>query len=353
MKKRVLAGILAILLTASVVFDPVQQMVVQASEVSEAETVLDENIIKEETQETENASEQVEETEKVEDSTEILETTTEESEVTEVEETSETETEEETEGAEEQYYIQYLMLNSDKVSLNEAQKVVIGIDCKKEISDAVLKYHNVENGTEYTQKFADNADGALLFELIFQNEEQKGLYQLDKLTYKIGDQTYTELFAEAGIEASFGVETDVETDPDAYVENNTDENTDPDIDVVRIDEEGNVISEDSISEAIQNVSETASTAYSIQTADIRARKDIVVVLDPGHDDTHKGASANGLREEEINLKIASYCKAELENYSGIKVYMTRTSGSCPHPAWACTAQTRMPLRLRRSEWRSG
>lgn len=63
------------------------------------------------------------------------------------------------------------------------------------------------------------------------------------------------------------------------MENNTDENTDPDIDVVRIDEEGNVISEDSISEAIQNVSETASTAYSIQTADIRARKDIVVVLD--------------------------------------------------------------------------
>lgn len=331
MKKRVLAGILAILLTASVVFDPVQQMVVQASEVSEAETVLDENIIKEEMQETENASEQVEETEKVEDSTEILETATEESEVTEVEETSETETEEETEGVEEQYYIQYLMLNSDKVSLNEAQKVVIGLDCKKEISDAVLKYHNVENGTEYTQKFADNADGALLFELIFQNEEQKGMYQLDKLTYKIGEQTYTELFAEAGIEASFGVETDVETDPDAYVENNTDENTDPDIDVVRIDEEGNVISEDSISEAIQNVSETATTAYSIQTADIRARKDIVVVLDPGHDNTHKGASANGLREEEINLKIASYCKAELENYSGIKVYMTRTSGSCPHP----------------------
>lgn len=62
-----MAGILAILLTASVVFDPVQQMVVQASEVSEAETVLDENIIKEETQETENASEQVEETEKVEE----------------------------------------------------------------------------------------------------------------------------------------------------------------------------------------------------------------------------------------------------------------------------------------------
>lgn len=75
-----------------------------------------------------------------------------------------------------------------------------------------MKYHNVENGTEYTQKFADNADGALLFELIFQNEEQKGMYQLDKLTYKIGEQTYTELFAEAGIEASFGVETDVETD---------------------------------------------------------------------------------------------------------------------------------------------
>ena len=58
---------------------------------------------------------------------------------------------------------------------------------------------------------------------------------------------------------------------------------------------------------------------------------LVVALDPGHDSSHAGASANGVREEVLTLKIAQYCKAELENYAGVSVYMTRTSAACPHP----------------------
>ena len=58
---------------------------------------------------------------------------------------------------------------------------------------------------------------------------------------------------------------------------------------------------------------------------------IVVALDPGHDSTHAGASSNGLREEVLTLKIANYCKEELEKYAGVTVYMTRTGAACPHP----------------------
>lgn len=49
MKKRVLAGILAVLLSASVVFDPIQQTVVQASEMNQIETVTNESIVETET----------------------------------------------------------------------------------------------------------------------------------------------------------------------------------------------------------------------------------------------------------------------------------------------------------------
>lgn len=60
-------------------------------------------------------------------------------------------------------------------------------------------------------------------------------------------------------------------------------------------------------------------------------KDIVIVLDPGHGGTEGGATRtwNGktYKEEVINQKIANYCKAELETYAGVKVYMTRTSVS--------------------------
>ncbi len=58
---------------------------------------------------------------------------------------------------------------------------------------------------------------------------------------------------------------------------------------------------------------------------------VVVVLDPGHDSTHTGAQYGGLSEENLNLKIAQYCKEELEQYQGVKVYMTRTTTACPYP----------------------
>lgn len=60
-------------------------------------------------------------------------------------------------------------------------------------------------------------------------------------------------------------------------------------------------------------------------------KDIVIVLDPGHGGSESGAtrtwSGKTYKEEVINQKIANYCKAELETYAGVKVYMTRTKVS--------------------------
>lgn len=58
-------------------------------------------------------------------------------------------------------------------------------------------------------------------------------------------------------------------------------------------------------------------------------KTVTVVLDPGHDGLHGGGGGNGLREESLTLKIALYCKAELEKYGNIKVYLTRNSAACP------------------------
>ena len=64
----------------------------------------------------------------------------------------------------------------------------------------------------------------------------------------------------------------------------------------------------------------------------RSNSNLVIVLDPGHDASkHSGATANGVREEVVTLKIAEYCKEVLEQYSSVSVYMTRTDGNCPYP----------------------
>lgn len=68
-------------------------------------------------------------------------------------------------------------------------------------------------------------------------------------------------------------------------------------------------------------------AYEVFAGD--SNKVVTVVLDPGHGGSDGGASRTYdgtlYAEREINLKIAQYCKAELEEYYGVDVYLTRTN----------------------------
>lgn len=57
---------------------------------------------------------------------------------------------------------------------------------------------------------------------------------------------------------------------------------------------------------------------------------VIIYLDAGHDATHAGCNKNGLKEDVLNLKIARYCKAKLEEYEGVTVYLSRKSEKCPY-----------------------
>lgn len=77
---------------------------------------------------------------------------------------------------------------------------------------------------------------------------------------------------------------------------------------------------------------------------------LVIVLDPGHDFTHGGASGNGLGETALNLKIAQYCYEELRTYENVKVYMTRQTNNCPYPEACGVDQGARKDNLRRVEF---
>lgn len=53
--------------------------------------------------------------------------------------------------------------------------------------------------------------------------------------------------------------------------------------------------------------------------------DLVIAIDPGHGGTDAGASYGGMNEKDVNLKIAKYIKAYLEEYVGVQVYLTRST----------------------------
>ncbi|MCM1387057.1 MAG: N-acetylmuramoyl-L-alanine amidase, partial [Bacillus sp. (in: Bacteria)] len=51
---------------------------------------------------------------------------------------------------------------------------------------------------------------------------------------------------------------------------------------------------------------------------------VIVVIDPGHGGENLGGEYEDYTEKEMTLIVANAMKAELEQYEGIRVYLTRT-----------------------------
>ena len=174
---------------------------------------------------------------------------------------------------------------------------------------------------------SEETDTIYLFERAY-TEQEKGIYQITELNLAIQGVTYTYSLAELGAETVFGVDEEYEGIEQLSLVD--DEGMSTDIAAYNIDEAGNVTEKESLEEAINQA--TAEIPAMMCDDGVQTRNtNLVVALDPGHDSSHAGASANGVREEVLTLKIAQYCKAELENYAGVSVYMTRMSAACPHP----------------------
>lgn len=170
------------------------------------------------------------------------------------------------------------------------------------------------------------------------NEEYDGIEELQPLAEDTETQAQSRSVEEAsGVEATVA-EIDPE-DPEASTEAIVDALEEAETDV---ETDGKV----STAEDAKASGRTASQNTAVMTGSIAAlgaqiqtlansstrSGDVVVALDPGHDSKHTGATGiGGLKEEVLTLKIANYCKEELEKYSGVQVYMTRTSASCPYP----------------------
>ena len=112
-----------------------------------------------------------------------------------------------------------------------------------------------------------------------------------------------------------------------------------DLTAYTIDDAGELVEAQSVEDALDvaGVSDVMLNAMAVDAAsDAEGQAatklpGLVIALDPGHDNQSPGAQGQGLREEELTLKIAQACRDELETYPGVSVYMTRDdSGDCPY-----------------------
>ena len=241
--------------------------------------------------------------------------------------TENAETTESVENTEEQKaLLNYAVIDKPMIETPDTQKILLSIgDETTVIESAVLNYINETTGTTYQVQAEKISQDAVLFSMEFPEGSETGSYRVTSVSYQVAGVQQELVFKDAGMDMIFGVNTAVTTNPDSVVV----EDAPVDVDVVTMDANGTAQAEDSIQDAIQNAQEETILQNGTDAAAIRgAKRNIVVVLDPGHDDTHAGARANGLAEEQLTFKIAQYCKEELSKYSGVTVYMTRQGGAC-------------------------
>ena len=234
--------------------------------------------------------------------------------------------------------LNFLMMETASVQTPGVQNIAISLGQERALVEcAELTYRRVSDGKVFTVEALDIVDNMVKFSIEYTDESQAGVYELTSVNYQVTGATYELLFDDLGMDVSFGVNQEIDTEPDEML---VDEQMLEEVEanVVTMDENGNTVSEQSVKDVLQEA-QSVNAKTRAGRATTNALEKMVIVLDPGHDSTHAGARGNGCKEEELVLKIAQYCKTELQKYSGISVYMTRSSNTCPNGGYTVDSGT--------------
>ena len=207
--------------------------------------------------------------------------------------------------------MKFLYIDNRELVAPETQNIVVSWDSSFDEIEKMQLIYEDPSGEELSLKEANRTDSSVLFTKDFKASEQ-GNYTIKGVKYFINDEEHYFEFDNVEIDATFVV-----TAPAGNEENVVE---------VEVNENG-TINKKEISNDIDAALATVSIGAPLKASRSAKSGNVVVVLDPGHGGGDPGAVANGLYEKNLTLKIAQYCKAELEQYSGIEVYMTRDRDS--------------------------
>ena len=221
---------------------------------------------------------------------------------------------------EEQPAINYLAVDQGYLQSPGEQQVVVSFGKGTENIEQPRLNFQKSDGTVTEFAFVKKDAELFLFSHDFSAEE-KGVYSAKTFTYILNGVENSVDLETIGVNAKFGVDVVYE----GYEAGNSDINTEQEVEASVVDvESGKLVSASTDIASTLSETESAISAESLEGRTVRSRNK-VVVLDPGHGGSDGGAAANGLVEKNLTLKIAQYCKEELKKYSGVTVYMTRST----------------------------
>ena len=206
--------------------------------------------------------------------------------------------------------IDFVYIDSQEVAVGTTEYVVVSFN---EIIDSgsalTLRVKRAGDGKIHEFTSTKVVDDAALFELSFDGEST-GVYSLISVCFHDGTNTERIIKLDSGENHGSFVVKPADSKPDlrdSGIETN----------IYGLDDDGSIINKDGLGET------APISPLSLNSSNRTG--DFVIVLDAGHGGSDSGAVGNGIKESDINLKIARYCKEELEKYYGVKVIMTRDS----------------------------
>lgn len=225
--------------------------------------------------------------------------------------------------------MEYFLVDNPILTSGSAENFVLSMNDADGYSDFSITVQKMD-GTTFDLQASEQVDKLVKFTKDFSSVD-KGEYSVTTLHYTYNGLKYYLNFSDLGMDVKFGVDQEYsgydETLPDMTQ------------DVTEDDELGNaVIQVTNLNDASEEVADgimasdpEAAMALIDEDSDIatQSNEGVTICLDPGHGGNDSGAvGVNNAYEKDLTLKIAQYCKQELEKYD-CNVVMTRTGDTNP------------------------
>ena len=225
--------------------------------------------------------------------------------------------------------MEYFLVENPVLNSPATENFVLSMNDANGYSDFSITVQKTD-GTTFDLEASEQVDKLVKFTKDFSSAD-KGEYTVTTLHYTYNGGKYYLNFSDLGMDVKFGVDQEYvgydETLPDMTQ------------DIVEDDELNNaVIQVTNLNDASEEVADgimasdpEAAMALIDEDSDIatQSNEGVTICLDPGHGGEDSGAvGVNNAYEKDLTLKIAQYCKQELEKYD-CNVVMTRTGDTNP------------------------
>ena len=225
--------------------------------------------------------------------------------------------------------MEYFLVDNPTLTSGSAENFVLSMNDANGYSDFSITVQKMD-GTTFDLEASEQVDKLVKFTKDFSSAD-KGEYSVTTLHYTYNGGKYYLNFSDLGMDVKFGVDQEYsgydKTLPDMtqdIVEDN--ELNSAVVQVTNLDD-----ASEEVAEGIMASNPEAAMALVDEDSDIatQANEGVTICLDPGHGGNDSGAiGVNNVYEKNLTLKIAQYCKQELEKYN-CHVVMTRTGDTNP------------------------